>query len=96
MHNAHTYNAQHPQSAVDREVGPTPFNQAQPQTLHHHPPPTPVQMWPHMGNYCVFDGRLGHGVLGSSATHDTRATLLVNWWTGQPRVRQEGGQTRIG
>jgi hypothetical protein len=43
-------------------------------------------VWPLKGTYCLFDGRLGHGVLDSCSS-STRATLLVNWWTQCPLVR---------
>lgn len=45
-----------------------------------------VLIYPRRGAFAVFDGRLGHGVLGSAAT-DLRATLLINWWSHQPQVR---------
>lgn len=41
----------------------------------------PIQM---QGSFCVFDGRLGHGVLDSGSRSERR-TLLVNWWVKQPR-----------
>lgn len=42
-------------------------------------------VYPLAGSYCIFDGRLGHGVL-DSFSGSRRATLLVNWWTHQPQV----------
>jgi hypothetical protein len=48
-------------------------------------PPSSVLVWPLAGNYCLFNGRLGHGVLGS-CSGSRRATLLVNWWSQQPQV----------
>lgn len=35
---------------------------------------------PESGKFCVFDGKLGHGVLESS-NPSKRVTMLVNWWT---------------
>lgn len=57
-------------------------------------PPNPTQstlVFPATNAYCVFDGRLGHGVLDCG--HDRRrATFLVNWWRDKPQNihRQEG------
>ena len=51
-------------------------------------PDTPVRsmvIYPETGLYCIFDGKLAHGVLESTSRQD-RATLLVNWWTSQPEV----------
>ena len=42
-------------------------------------------MWPLQSSLCVFDGRLGHGVLDSAAAAP-RVTMLINWWTYQPQV----------
>ncbi|KAK9841653.1 hypothetical protein WJX74_009543 [Apatococcus lobatus] len=50
-------------------------------------PEMPVQsmlIYPETGLYCIFDGKLAHGVLESTSQQD-RATLLVNWWTAQPQ-----------
>ncbi|GBF94117.1 hypothetical protein Rsub_07104 [Raphidocelis subcapitata] len=47
-------------------------------------PSSCVLVYPRAGAYCVFDGRLGHGVLDSFAP-GARATLLVNWWAARPR-----------
>jgi hypothetical protein len=49
-------------------------------------PSSSMLVWPLKGNYCLFDGQLGHGVLDSCSS-SIRATLLVNWWTGCPQVR---------
>lgn len=48
-------------------------------------PSTSCLVYPLAGSYCIFDGRLGHGVLDSFAGSE-RATLLVNWWSHQPQV----------
>jgi len=48
-------------------------------------PTSSYLVYPLAGAYCVFDGRLGHGVLDSFAK-SKRATLLVNWWTHQPQA----------
>lgn len=42
-------------------------------------------IYPETGLYCIFDGKLAHGVLESCSTQD-RSTLLVNWWRHQPQV----------
>lgn len=42
-------------------------------------------VYPRRGAFAVFDGGLGHGVLGSAAP-GLRATLLINWWPHQPQV----------
>eukprot|EP00210_Caulerpa_lentillifera_P001653 g1589.t1 len=47
-------------------------------------PTSCVFVLPTTGKFCIFDGSLGHGVLDSSNS-EKRATLLVNWWTEQPR-----------
>jgi hypothetical protein len=44
-----------------------------------------VLVWPQRGSYCLFDGRLAHGVLDSCSS-SLRATLLVNWWAQRPQV----------
>jgi hypothetical protein len=49
-------------------------------------PTTCAVVLPHEGNFLVFDGELGHGVLESAET-SVRMTLLVNWWSKQPIVR---------
>jgi hypothetical protein len=48
-------------------------------------PSSSMVVWPLKGSYCLFDGRLGHGVLDSGSS-SIRATLLVNWWTSCPQV----------
>lgn len=48
-------------------------------------PSSSMVVWPLKGTYCLFDGRLGHGVLDSCSS-SIRATLLVNWWTSCPQV----------
>lgn len=47
-----------------------------------------AMIYPRRGAFAVFDGGLGHGVLGSAAP-DLRATLLINWWPHQPQVQQQ-------
>ncbi|KAK9916860.1 hypothetical protein WJX75_008079 [Coccomyxa subellipsoidea] len=44
-------------------------------------------IYPRRGAFAVFDGGLGHGVIGSAAA-DLRATLLINWWPHQPQEVQ--------
>lgn len=51
-------------------------------------PPDPTWstlVLPVEGQYCIFDGALGHGVLDSPITTQ-RVTLLINWWKAQPRA----------
>jgi len=48
-------------------------------------PSRSMLVWPVKGTYCLFDGRLGHGVL-DSCSGSIRATLLVNWWSKCPQV----------
>jgi hypothetical protein len=51
-------------------------------------PDTPQRsllIYPRRGQLAVFDGRLGHGVLGSSS-REQRVTLLINWWPHKPQV----------
>ena len=51
-------------------------------------PDTPQRsllIYPRRGQLAVFDGRLGHGVLGSSS-REQRVTLLINWWAHKPQV----------
>ena len=51
-------------------------------------PDTPqrsVLIYPKRGHFAVFDGRLGHGVLGS-CSQEQRVTLLINWWLHKPQV----------
>jgi hypothetical protein len=40
-------------------------------------------IFPRENSYCVFDGRLGHGVLDSGCKEE-RMTLLINWWQTKP------------
>ena len=42
-------------------------------------------VFPFKNQYMLFDGRLGHGVLGSSSKQP-RMTMLVNWWAKKPQV----------
>ena len=42
-------------------------------------------VWPVRGQLALFEGGLGHGVLGTPP-RGRRATLLVNWWDHQPQV----------
>lgn len=46
-------------------------------------PMTSTLVFPVENSYCIFDGRLGHGVLDSGLT-SRRVTLLVNWWAHKP------------
>lgn len=46
-------------------------------------PTTSTLIFPVENSYCIFDGRLGHGVLDSAVT-SRRVTLLVNWWAQKP------------
>ena len=51
-------------------------------------PDTPQRsllIYPRRGQFAVFDGCLGHGVLGSSS-REQRVTLLVNWWSHKPQA----------
>ena len=44
-------------------------------------------VFPLVNRYCLFDGRLGHGVLEIPATTEQdnkRVTLLINWWRSKP------------
>ena len=43
-------------------------------------------IFPYKNQYVLFDGRLGHGVLGSSSKQP-RMTMLINWWADKPQVR---------
>ena len=43
-------------------------------------------IFPYKNQYVLFDGRLGHGVLGSSSKQP-RTTMLINWWADKPQVR---------
>ena len=43
-------------------------------------------VFPYTNQYMLFDGRLGHGVLGSSSKQP-RMTMLVNWWAEKPQVQ---------
>ena len=60
--------------------------------INHGPvPDSPtgcVLAWPAANRYCIFDGRLGHGVLDSPC-QDLRATLLINFWRSKPQARPE-------
>ncbi|KAL3153737.1 hypothetical protein ABBQ32_013330 [Trebouxia sp. C0010 RCD-2024] len=47
-------------------------------------PEKTVLIFPYMNQYVLFDGRLGHGVLGSSCKQP-RMTMLINWWTQKPQ-----------
>lgn len=40
-------------------------------------------VFPKVNRYCVFDGRLAHGLLDSGC-EDVRVTFLVNWWKKKP------------
>ena len=42
-------------------------------------------VFPSRNNYVLFDGKLGHGVLGSSS-QKPRMTMLINWWAEKPQV----------
>ena len=43
-------------------------------------------IFPYKNQYVLFDGRLGHGVLGSSCKQP-RMTMLINWWAEKPQVQ---------
>ena len=45
-----------------------------------------VLSFPLRGNYCLFSGDLGHGVLDGGDDWADRITLLVNWWDHQPEA----------
>ncbi|KAL6777699.1 hypothetical protein ACKKBG_A15310 [Auxenochlorella protothecoides x Auxenochlorella symbiontica] len=52
-------------------------------------PPSPAWStlsFPLAGNYCIFDGALGHGVLDAGDEAEMRATLLINWWQHRPEA----------
>ncbi|KAL6778568.1 hypothetical protein ACKKBF_B15310 [Auxenochlorella protothecoides x Auxenochlorella symbiontica] len=52
-------------------------------------PPSPAWStlsFPLAGNYCLFDGALGHGVLDAGDEAEMRATLLINWWQHRPEA----------
>ena len=60
------------------------------QKLNRPTPHNPTRssfVFPLRNTYCLFDGRLGHGVVDSRNT-DKRVTLLVNWWTNRPKLVQ--------
>jgi hypothetical protein len=46
-------------------------------------------IFPRRGGYCLFDGRLGHGVLDSFDRSAPRATLLVNFWMAADSEEEE-------
>lgn len=46
-------------------------------------PSSSTFIFPRENSYCVFDGRLGHGVLDSGCKKE-RITLLINWWQFKP------------
>lgn len=57
-------------------------------------PATPSRsalVFPKQNAYLLFDGRLGHGVLGNFHP-GKRATMLVNWWQHQPEVYDQWGR----
>jgi hypothetical protein len=47
-------------------------------------PTSSAFIFPRTNSYCLFDGRLGHGVLDSGSTKEQRMTLLINWWQSKP------------
>jgi hypothetical protein len=53
-------------------------------------------VFPRSGGYCLFDGRLGHGVLDSFDRSAPRATLLVNFWTSADDDGEEGQEEEEG
>ncbi|BDA41198.1 hypothetical protein COCOBI_01-8530 [Coccomyxa sp. Obi] len=71
-----------------KRLGPTVivdqrFDNGQMRALPEDPQRCAV-VYPRRGAFAVFDGGLGHGVLGSAAA-GLRATLLINWWPHQPQ-----------
>lgn len=52
-----------------------------------------VLSFPFRGNYCVFSGELGHGVLDGGDDWPDRMTLLINWWDHQPEAVGEAPMT---
>lgn len=45
-------------------------------------------VFPAFNNYCIFDGRLAHGVL-DSRSNKIRKTFLINWWQKRPKSVKE-------
>lgn len=80
MHTDHTLAYAGPTVILDQT-----FNNQTRQTTPD-PPTACALVWPRANTYCVFDGRLGHGVLDSCSS-SKRITFLVNWWTHRPQVR---------
>lgn len=82
----------HPTTTTPAAAAPTVIlEQLYSQDLGRAAPSTPhrsMLVWPLKGSYCLFDGRLGHGVLDSCSS-TTRATLLVNWWTQWPQAVEQ-------
>lgn len=60
------------------------FDQTQKKTVPEDPTCSTF-VFPFRNSYCVFDGRLGHGVIDSRNT-DRRITMLVNWWKERPQL----------
>lgn len=56
---------------------------------HKRPMPDPptqlLLVFPEAGNFCIFDGRLGHGVLDTSLIAG-RQTFLINFWETRPQA----------
>lgn len=51
-------------------------------------------VFPYKNQYMLFDGRLGHGVLGSSSKQP-RMTMLVNWWAEKPQVHSQADHNLV-
>jgi len=76
-----------PSSSSARVQAPTVVNdQFYNEETHSTVPQDPSSstfIFPQKNSYCVFDGRLGHGVLDSGCKEE-RITLLINWWQCKP------------
>ena len=68
-----------PTAIIDQQ-----YNAVQQRALPDSPSRTAL-VFPSRNNYVLFDGRLGHGVLGSSS-QKPRMTMLINWWADKPQV----------
>ncbi|KAH7619643.1 hypothetical protein Ndes2526B_g06625 [Nannochloris sp. 'desiccata'] len=76
-----------PSSSDARVQAPTVVNdQFYNQETHSTVPEDPTRstfIFPRKNSYCLFDGRLGHGVLDTGCKKE-RITLLINWWQLKP------------
>ena len=73
------YSAAGPTAIIDQQ-----FDAEQGRAVPDSPSRTAL-IFPSKNNYVLFDGRLGHGVLGSSSKKP-RMTMLINWWVEKPQV----------